>query len=65
MRTPITSRDAASRLGCSVATVSRVSRRLKIGSMVGPVRVFTDDDLATLAKHVRKAPGNPNFGKHD
>lgn len=56
-----TSRDAAERLGCTKMTVSRLARSLRVGTTIGQARVFTAAEIATLAQHVRKAPGNPNF----
>lgn len=55
----------AAQLDRDRSTIHRMAVRLNIGTLVGAARVFTDADIAALAKNLRD-PGNPNFvaGNH-
>jgi hypothetical protein len=57
-----TARDAAAKLGCSIATVSRWADRLGMHAKHGPCLSLTEQDVQAIDEHRRPRSGNPNFG---
>lgn len=66
MARPIyTAKDAAEKIGCSIATVSRWAARLGMTTKHGPSLSLTTADIAAIQKHRYATSGNPNFGKRE
>jgi uncharacterized protein YjcR len=58
-----TAKDAAEKLGCSIATVSRWAARLGMTKKHGPALSLTLKDVERIGAKRNEKPGNPNFGK--
>jgi uncharacterized protein YjcR len=58
-----TAKDAAEKIGCSVATVSRWASRLGMTAKHGPALSLTEDDVQLIEAKRHRQAGNPNFGK--
>jgi transposase len=58
-----TAKDAAQKLGCSIATVSRWASRLGMTAKHGPSLSLTEEDVQVIEQHRHAKAGNPNFGK--
>lgn len=58
-----TAKDAAEKLGCSIATVSRWAARLGMTKKHGPSLSLTCEDVEKINEKRNQKPGNPNFGK--
>jgi hypothetical protein len=59
----VTATQAAKKIGCSEATVSRWAEKLGFCMRFGRSRVLTPKQVATISKEWKKSTGNPNFGK--
>jgi hypothetical protein len=59
----ITSTQAASELGCSVATISRWAAKLGYTQRFGNCILLTKPQVKAIKKAWKKKAGNPNFGK--
>lgn len=59
----VTATQAAKKIGCSEATVSRWATKLGFCMRFGRSRVLTPKQVATISKEWKKSTGNPNFGK--
>jgi hypothetical protein len=63
MEDMVTATQAAKKIGCSEATVSRWATKLGFCMRFGRSRVLTPKQVATISKEWKKSTGNPNFGK--
>jgi len=60
-----TAKDAAEKLGCSIATVSRWASRLGMTAKHGPSLSLTEEDVMRIEQTRHRSAGNPNFRKSD
>lgn len=51
--------EAAKQIGCSLATVSRWARALKLGKKYGSTYVFSESDIKKIDKCRNLTPGQP------
>ena len=65
MKNMVTASQAAEKIGCSQATVSRWADRLGYVLKYGSCRVLTEKQVERIANEWKKKPGNPNFGKKE
>ena len=63
MENMVTATQAAKKIGCSEATVSRWATKLGFCTRFGRSRVLTPKQVATISKEWKKSTGNPNFRK--
>ena len=63
MKDMVTASQAAKKIGCSQATVSRWADRLGYELKYGSCRVLTQKQVDRIASEWRKKAGNPNFGR--
>lgn len=58
-----TTTQAAAMIGCARRQVNRWAVRLRLGTMLGPVRSLSPAEVQTLRQHIRPGQaGNPGFG---
>lgn len=58
-----TTTQAAAMIGCSRQQVHRWAVRLKLGTLIGPIRSLSPADVDALRQHISPGrPGNPEFG---
>lgn len=58
-----TTTQAAAMIGCHRRQVNRWAVRLRLGTMVGPVRSLSPAEVQQLRQHISPGrPGNPQFG---
>jgi uncharacterized protein YjcR len=60
-----TAKDAAEKIGCSIATVSRWAAKLGMTAKHGPSLSLTTADIAAIQKQRYAKSGNPNFVKRE
>lgn len=65
MKNMVTASEAAKKIGCSQATVSRWADRLGYMLKYGSSRVLTEKQVERIANEWKKKAGNPNFGKNN
>lgn len=58
----LTTAQVAEQIGCDKTTVSRKANKLKVGRMIGNVKVFTSAEWKKLKAAINDTPGNPDFG---
>lgn len=63
MENMVTATQAAKKIGCSEATVSRWAEKLGFCMRFGRSRVLTPKQVATISREWKKCAGNPNFAK--
>lgn len=63
MKNMVTASQAAKKIGCSQATVSRWADRLGYVLKYGSCRVLTEKQVQRIASEWKGKRGNPNFGK--
>lgn len=63
MKNMVTASQAAEKIGCSQATVSRWADRLGYMLKYGSSRVLTEKQVERISNEWKKKAGNPNFGK--
>lgn len=61
MENMVTATQAAKKIGCSEATVSRWAEKLGFCMRFGRSRVLTPKQVATISREWKKCTGNPNL----
>lgn len=54
-----TATDASKEIGCSIATVTRWAKGLKLGNKYGSSYVLTPSEVKKIAKEWKKTKGRP------
>jgi hypothetical protein len=61
----VTATEAAKKIGCSTATVSRWAKVLGFQLKYGNSLLLTEKQVKKIESTWKRASGNPNFGKKD
>jgi hypothetical protein len=63
MHNMVTATEAAKKIGCSTATVSRWAKFLGFQSKYGNSLLLTEKQVKTIEATWKRGTGNPNFRK--
>jgi len=58
----LTLQEVADKIGCSRATVSRITGRLGVGRMKGNMKLIPATAVEQIRGELKGGPGNPDFG---
>jgi hypothetical protein len=65
MKGMVTATEAAKKIGCSTATVSRWAKALGFQLKYGNSLLLTEKQVKKIESTWKRGSGNPNFGKKD
>jgi len=65
MENMVTATEAAKKIGCSTATVSRWAKFLGFRMKYGNSLLLTENQVKKIEATWKRGAGNPNFGKKE